>query len=357
MSRASRAAAIARAAAYGGGGLVGAGSAVFAVLVGEAWFARRLIGPAAQAPLNSDGRYEPQGGARRSVDIDTTGGSGSSADPDRSDSDAAIRLAVLGDSGAAGFGVETPDQTTGAVLAQGLADGAERLVDFRCFAIVGAQSSQLTAQVNAALRWRPDVVAIVVGANDVTHAVPPAVSVRLLAHAVRRLRAAGVEVVVGTCPDLGTVRPIPHPLKLVARHWSRSLAAAQTVGVVQAGGRSVALADLLGAGFATSPEVYFGPDRFHPSVDGYRAVAEAMTPSLLAALGYGPDDEVGPTAVSTPTLAVAKAAAEAVDVAGAEVSDARPSRWGRIASLRLRRGAEAAPTSRPTPVAGSDRQP
>jgi lysophospholipase L1-like esterase len=325
MSRASRAAAIAKAAAYGGGGLVGAGSAVFAVLVGEAWFARRLIGPASQAPLEADGRYHPHL-------------PGSEAEPAESEP---LRLAVLGDSGAAGFGVDAPEQTTGAVLAQGLADGAGRPVDYRCFAVVGAQSAQLTAQVNAAVRWHPDVVAIVVGANDVTHAVPPAVSVRLLAHAVRRLRSAGVEVVVGTCPDLGTVRPIPHPLKLVARQWSRSLAAAQTVGVVQAGGRSVALADLLGAGFATSPEVYFGPDRFHPSADGYRAVAEAMTPSMLAALGYGPEDEVGPGATSTPTLAVAQAAAEAVDVPGAEVSDARPSRWGRLASLRLRRGVEA----------------
>ena len=337
MSRASRAAAIAKAAAYGGGGLVGAGSAVFAVLVGEAWFARHLIGPASQAPLTADGRYhphEPGSGAR------TAG----------TEAPEPLRLAVLGDSGAAGFGVDGPEQTTGAVLAQGLADGADRPIDFRCFAVVGAQSSQLTAQVNAALHWRPDVVAIVVGANDVTHAVPPAVSVRMLAHAVRRLRSAGVEVVVGTCPDLGTVRPIPHPLKLVARQWSRSLAAAQTVGVVQAGGRSVALADLLGAGFATSPEVYFGPDRFHPSADGYRAVAEAMTPSMLASLGYGPDDEVGPGATSTPTLAVAQAAAEAVDVPGAEVSDARPSRWGRLASLRLRRGVEVASDS------GSDGQ-
>ncbi|MFZ0322831.1 MAG: SGNH/GDSL hydrolase family protein [Actinomycetes bacterium] len=319
MSRASRAAAIARAAAYGGGGLVGAGSAVFAVLVGEAWFARRLIGPAVQAPLNADGRYEPVAG--RSSRDDTT----------------PVRLAVLGDSGAAGFGVERSELTTGAVLAQGLSDGTGLPVEYRCFAVVGAQSSHLTGQVNAALRWSPDLAAIVVGANDVTHAVPPAVSVRLLGHAVRRLRTADVEVVVGTCPDLGTVRPIPHPLKWVARQWSRSLAAAQTVGVVQAGGRSVALADLLGAGFADLPDVYFGPDRFHPSADGYRAVAEAMLPSVMAVLGYGPDDEIGPQASQTPTLGVADAAAEAVDVPGAEVSDARPSRWGRLASLRLRR--------------------
>ena len=35
--------------------------------------------------------------------------------------------------------------------------------------------------------------------------------------AVRRLRGRGAEVVVGTCPDLGTIQPIPQPLRLIAR--------------------------------------------------------------------------------------------------------------------------------------------
>ena len=42
---------------------------------------------------------------------------------------------------------------------------------------------------------------------------------------------------VGTCPDLGTVKPIPPPLKQVARSWSRRLAAAQAIAVVEAGRR------------------------------------------------------------------------------------------------------------------------
>ena len=71
--------------------------------------------------------------------------------------------------------------------------------------------------------------------------------------AVRQLRAAGAQVVVGTCPDLGTVQPIRPPLRWLARRWSRQLAAAQTVAVVEEGAWTVSLADLLGPRFAAEP--------------------------------------------------------------------------------------------------------
>ena len=83
------------------------------------------------------------------------------------------------------------------------------------------------------------------------------------------LRAAGCEVVVGTCPDLGAIRPIKPPLRWLARRWSRQLAAAQTVAVVEAGGRTVSLGDLLGPAFEADPDRMFGADRFHPSAEGY----------------------------------------------------------------------------------------
>ena len=102
---------------------------------------------------------------------------------------------------------------------------------------------------------------------------------RHLADGVRRLREAGVEVVVGTCPDLGTVEPIAPPLRQVARRWSRRLAAAQAIAVVEAGGRTVSLGSILGPEFAAAPALLFGPDRFHPSAAGYRALAAVLLPS------------------------------------------------------------------------------
>ena len=124
-----------------------------------------------------------------------------------------------------------------------------------------------------------------VGANDVTHRIDKSVAVRHLAQTVRELRDAGAEVVVGTCPDLGTVEPVAQPLRLLARRWSRDLAAAQTVAVVEAGGRTVSLGDLLGPEFYERPHEMFSSDRFHPSPAGYARAAAALLPSICAALG------------------------------------------------------------------------
>lgn len=304
MSRASRARGIASAAAVGGAGLVGAGGAFYGVLLGQSALARHRIGEPLSTPPDANGSYGT-GGER-------------------------LSLVVLGDSSAAGFGVDHPEETTAAVTAAGLAAALDREVHLRCLAVVGAQSGDLQAQIDQLDAPWPDAAMIAIGANDVTHRVPPGRSVALLTSAIDRLRAHGVEVVVATCPDLGTIRPIPHPLRWIARRWSRSLAAAQTVAAVSAGARSVALADLLGPEFAAHPDTMFGPDQFHPSATGYRAFAEAIVPSLADALTPSTAPEPG----STP-LELAQAAAQAAEVGGAEVSADRGSRVRAL--LRLQR--------------------
>ena len=111
-----------------------------------------------------------------------------------------------------------------------------------------------------------------------------------LEQTVRRIRALGSEVVVGTCPDLGTIQPIQQPLRSLMKRWSRDLAAAQTVAVVEAGGRTVSLGDLIGPEFDESPHEMFSKDRFHPSAAGYARAAAALLPSVCAALGvWGAD--------------------------------------------------------------------
>src|SRR5262249_60945031 len=103
---------------------------------------------------------------------------------------APISLVVLGDSAAAGFGVELPRETVGAVIASGLADRLLRPVQLKCFAVVGAQSAGLPPQVEDALELRPDIAFICVGGNDVTARVSTRTAVRMLAAAVPDLPAA-----------------------------------------------------------------------------------------------------------------------------------------------------------------------
>lgn len=329
MLRAFTARRIAAAAAYGGGGITALGGLTFGLLVLEVRLARKIIlaTPNGDPPV-ADGLY---GGA--------LGG-------------APLSLVMLGDSTAAGLGVHSPGETPAALLAAGLSAVTERPVRLANVALPGARSRALAEQVGKALRVRPDVAVIMIGANDVTGRVPAAESVRHLGDAVARLRAAGCHVVVGTCPDLGSVKPLMQPLKWVARRASRQLAAAQTIAVVERGGRSVSLGDLLGREFAADPHSMFSADRYHPSARGYAAAAAAVLPSMASELTQEPGLEALPDPrVGEGVLPVYLAAAEAAEVSGTEVSGASVAgrergprgRWARL--LRRRSVTPDAPPS------------
>ncbi|AWW39209.1 GDSL family lipase [Streptomyces sp. AS58] len=343
MSRARVARRIAAGAAYGGGGVGLAGAAAVGLLLAEVRLARRHVGNGTTSRVpNADGLY--------GRGYDTPG-------------EPHLRLTVLGDSTAAGQGVHRAGQTPGALLASGLAAVAERPVRLRNVALPGARSDDLDRQVALALADHnriPDICVIMIGANDVTNRMPATRSVRHLSTAVRRLRTAGAEVVVGTCPDLGTIEPVQQPLRWLARRASRQLAAAQTIGVVEQGGRTVSLGDLLGPEFAANPRELFGPDNYHPSAEGYATAAMAVLPTLCAALGLWPADEERPDVSRREGfLPVARAAAEAASEAGTEVTAAMPSGprgpWALLKRRRRRRVQE--PESSPEPSSRPSSQP
>jgi len=320
VGRAGAARKLASAAAYGGGGLSLLGAGLYGVLTAEAKLARRAIGtPKDEPPPDATGWYG------------------------RGRPGPAIRVALLGDSSAAGYGVERVEETPGALLASGIAEHADRRVFLREFTKVGARSSDLAGQIDRTLPITPDVAVILIGTNDVTHQVLPATSVRHLADGVHRLREAGIAVLVGTCPDLGTVKPIAPPLKQVARTWSRRMAAAQTIAVVEGGGRTVSLGSILGPEFAAAPSLLFGPDQFHPSAAGYRSLVGVLLPSTLAALGLTGEDEVAPEAQrGEGILPITDAALEAVkspgtELDGTEVAGRRAGVRGLWVELRRRR--------------------
>ncbi|MFL6100175.1 MAG: SGNH/GDSL hydrolase family protein [Actinomycetales bacterium] len=342
MSRASRARRAARTAAKGGGavgaGLVGLSAIGYGVLFTEAKIARRTVGtPFEQAP-RADGVYDDHGLVE-----------GAAADPAID-----LQLAMLGDSSAAGLGVDLPEETPGAIVASGLAGASNRRVHLVNVAVSGAVSSDLDRQLEQLLEQqpRPDVALIMIGANDVTHRVRPAEAVRHLARTVTVLRELGCGVVVGTCPDLGTIEPIPPPLRTLARKWSRDLAAAQVVGVVEAGGRTVSLGDLLGAEFAAAPRDMFSADRFHPSAHGYARAAATMLPSVCAEVGLWPDggfERMPDYRRGEAVEPVSRAAVRAVRDPGVEVSASelggRPGGRGRrgVWAVLLRRRQEPMP--------------
>ncbi|GAB7040476.1 MULTISPECIES: SGNH/GDSL hydrolase family protein [Catenuloplanes] len=309
---------ITRTAVFTAGALTGVTLVSAGLLASQAEAARRTIPLAEGPPPRADGVFGAKFGGHPLV------------------------LAVLGDSTAAGYGVLRTRETPGALLATGLSRRLRRPVRLHRFAVVGAITDGLRHQLQDALEVRPDLAVILIGANDVTKRTPVTVAARQLADAVRGLRGVGAEVVVGTCPDLGTIRPIKPPLRWLARRWSRQLAEAQTIAVVEAGGRTVSLGDLLGPRFFAEPTRMFAWDHFHPSADGYAVAAAAMLPTAVAALGV-PSGQASTLSLDQGVRSLSDAAQEAVKHAGTEVSAERVAgrergplgRWVRLRRLAV----------------------
>ncbi|MGW4365918.1 SGNH/GDSL hydrolase family protein [Nocardia takedensis] len=251
----------------------GAGTASWAayrVLTAQAGVARGVIGRDTSKPPEADGVY-------------TAGG----ADPLpwRPSTPVDVHLMVFGDSTAAGLGCAVCEEVPGVRIARGLAEATGLRVRLSTKAICGATSKGLAGQVDAMFIAGPppDAAVIFIGANDITKKHSISASAHRLGAAVARLRAAGSVVVVGTCPDLGTVSAIPQPLRTVVHNWSARLARAQLGVVLAAGGQPVSMRDL-GPEFLTAPDRLFAEDGFHPSADGYALAAAHVLPVLVGAL-------------------------------------------------------------------------
>ncbi len=308
-----------RAAAYAGG--VSAMSAgIYGLLLAESLLARKKIGMTCERPPSADGLFGADMAGRP------------------------VSIIMLGDSAAVGYGMSSADDTPPGMVGWGLAHVLDRPVQVTTFAEVGARTADLTAQIDKGLIGEPDIALIIVGANDVTHRILPAESARQLSQAVHRLREAGCEVVVGTCPDLGTVQPLPQPLRFIARVWSRRLARRQALATLHAGGRVVSLADLLGESFATNVDIMFGADRFHPSRTGYANMISMVIPALAGAIRdeqiaavYGDQFATGgpgATDDDADRLSISDAAQEASQHGGTEIVGR--GRWAVIKRRRKR---------------------
>ena len=242
------------------------------LLAGQASHARTVIPKSWDTPPRADGVYarggEPVQRWQRGMPVD-------------------LHLMMFGDSTATGYGCMSAEEIPGVLIARGLAEQTGKIVRLSTKAIVGATSKGVCGQVDAMFVAGPppDAAVIMVGANDVTALNGISQSAQRLALTVRKLRARGAVVVVGTCPDLGFISAIPQPLRSLAHERCLQLARAQTASVRAAGGAPVPLAQLLAPQFRATREVMFSADGFHPSAPAYALAADALLNALCDALG------------------------------------------------------------------------
>jgi lysophospholipase L1-like esterase len=123
----------------------------------------------------------------------------------------ALRLALLGDSSAAGFGA--PDHATALAgqLATALATHLGRAVSWRVAARGGATARTVTALLphltDPSTGWRPDLVVIAVGVNDTIRLRRPAAFHRDVITLITELRAALTAPAAPAAPAVPVTAP------------------------------------------------------------------------------------------------------------------------------------------------------
>jgi lysophospholipase L1-like esterase len=208
-----------------------------------------------------------------------------------------LRLVLLGDSAVAGHGLADAAQALPRQVAARLARRTGRAVRIEDHARSGADTADV-AEEQAPLLEAAEIVVIGVGVND---ALAPGRRVGKVREETARMLAAvrarvpDADVLLLTCPDLGTAPGIPGALAPAVRWRCRTVAAAQMHAAAEAGARVVATSGPL-------PAQVFGDDGFHPGP----AAVERLAERAVAVLYGGQDD-----------------AAEDGDASGAEEDAAR----------------------------------
>lgn len=227
------------------------GLAVVGLAAYDAAVVWRLRRGARPAPLTHDGRLGPQEGRP-------------------------LRLAVLGDSAAAGHGLRNAARAFPRCLADAVSARLDQPVELACHAVDGARTADLArsqAPAIAGQRW--DVVVCSAGVNDALAARSPHRVHRDTTDLVRAVRAAAPDalaVVVG-CPDLGAAPGLPWPLRAVVGWSCRRVADAQAQAVARTPATFVPLPAGIGADM-------FGDDGVHPGAAGQLAVARLTADAI-----------------------------------------------------------------------------
>jgi lysophospholipase L1-like esterase len=195
-----------------------------------------------------------------------------------------VRLVVLGDSAARGYGLTEPSSAFSQQIARHVARTVGRCVEVTTLATDGHRTATvLEEQVPQVRGHRPDAIVLGVGVNDVLGRVP----LGRLREETRALLSAlvdagdGAVVVFVPCPDLTEAPGLPRPLHLVAGWRCRRVGRAQ---------QSVAAdLDIPAAPLPRPDAGMFGDDGFHPGAHGHavmsRYVADVLVRSAAVARG------------------------------------------------------------------------
>jgi lysophospholipase L1-like esterase len=134
-----------------------------------------------------------------------------------------LRLLILGDSSAAGVGVDVQSRAFAGFLTAALARHAERRVQWQLIARSGVTSAQCLDLLAEQALGAFDVAVVVLGVNDVVDQVPSQRAIEARAAIANRLRNAhgAAHVVFAPLPPVHHFPGLPQPLRWVAGRDAR----------------------------------------------------------------------------------------------------------------------------------------
>lgn len=189
-----------------------------------------------------------------------------------------VRIAVVGESTAAGCGVDTHADGFAGCLARELAARTRRPVAWEAVGQHGATTRRIRYRLLPRLGENLDLVVLLAGVNDVLARRLPAQWGEDLSAIVDDLsdRAAGV-VVTGIPP----FRAFPSLPTALGRHLARRAGALDEVSR-QICARRPRATWIDSTGLLPAGPEFFAQDRFHPSASGYRHWARAVADHLAS---------------------------------------------------------------------------
>ena len=187
----------------------------------------------------------------------------------------ALRILWLGDSLVTGAGASSADAT----LPRLVADALERPVDTVIRAVSGSRVRDVAdTQAPQVVELDPDAVVVCVGTNDVLYRTRLAEVWTAAEQLLAALPAVPVVVVGPT--DVGAAVRLRQPLRALIGYGGRRTSAALAAAAGAAGARYVDLVAATGPAVRRDPLRLLAVDRFHPSDDGHRLIAEAVVDAL-----------------------------------------------------------------------------
>jgi lysophospholipase L1-like esterase len=185
-----------------------------------------------------------------------------------------MRLGVVGESTAAGYGVDTHDDGFAGCMARELAARSGRPVSWEVVGQHGATARRIRHRLLPRLEGDLDLAAVLAGVSDVFARRTPQEWGEDLAAIVDELCDRAERVVVTGTPPFDAFPAVPPTL---GRYLTESAAAIDSVSRQVCAERPRAT---WVSALEIAPPDYFARDRFHPSAAGYRRWARTVADHL-----------------------------------------------------------------------------